>query len=392
MGQGMELSYPLQSTANRNVISISFSQFCANASFNFIYIFLPFYIARSSPYGSRGTLLWTGAIMGSSALCLAVTAPAFGSLAHRYAPKSIYMAGLIFNLLTILPMAFTQNVLLLLILRILQGIGGGVSTIGLIITAVSSSPENRAYHLGIFQSCMAMGQLLGPFLGALFVATFGYQGAFAAACLMVFVSVVCCWFAVVPLPVLPPSNEGSVRSFLDKRVIAGWTLCIAATIHLMFSPSILPHIFGHYGLGQNVALRWAGTVVMLYTATAMIGTYVWCRLSRKISTRKMILLLACCAIVLQLLPMLTNSMVGFTAVMMLLTSVAAPILPLTMSMLATGQKGSVIGFLNSARFVGNALGPMLATSVLAFYNLPALYLVISCAMLFALWGFRRFIR
>jgi len=69
---------------------------------------------------------------------------------------------------------------------------------------------------------------------------------------------------------------------------------------------------------------------------------------------------------------------------MLLTSVAAPILPLTMSMLATGQKGSVIGFLNSARFVGNAPGPMLATSVLAFYNLPALYVVISSAMLFAL--------
>jgi MFS family permease len=387
----VELASPLQGTANRNVLSISFSQFCATVSFNFIYIFLPFYISRSSHYGSRGTLLWTGAIMGSSHLCLALTAPYFGSLTHRFRPRSIYLGGLLFNVIAVLLMAFTQNVLLLFILRVLQGVGGGISTIGLIITAVSSSVENRAYHLGIFQSCMAAGQLLGPFLGTFAVAAFGYQGAFVSASLMLFVSVVCCYLAVTDIPALPPSEQGSMRSLLDKRVIAGWTLCAAATIHLMFAPGILPNIFQHYGLGHDVALRWAGTLVMLYTATAMIGTYVWSRLSRKVGARRMILLLACVAIALQLLLVFAGGMTSFTALLMLLTGVAAAILPLTMSVIATGQTGSIIGFLNSARFVGNAVGPMLATSVLAFSGLPALYLIICGITLFSLFGFRRFL-
>jgi DHA1 family multidrug resistance protein-like MFS transporter len=388
----VELTYSLQGTANRNVIFISLSQFCATVSFNFIYIFLPFYIAGSSTYGTRGTLLWTGAIMGSSALCLALAAPAFGSLAHRFAPKSIYMGGLLFNVIVILLMAFTQNVLLLLILRIFQGIGGGVSTIGLIITAVSSSAENRAYHLGIFQSCMAAGQLLGPFLGTSAVAAFGYQGAFASASIMVFVSVACCYTAVADVPVLPPRRESSVRSLLDKRVVAGWALCIAATIHLMFAPSILPDIFRYYGFGQDVALRWAGSVVMLYTATAMIGTYVWSRLSDRVGVRRMILLLAYLAIALQLLLIVAGRMTHFTALLMVMSGMAAPILPLTMSILATGQEGSVIGFVNSARFVGNAIAPMLATSVLAFSTLPVLYFLVSGITFFALYGFRRVLR
>jgi MFS transporter, DHA1 family, multidrug resistance protein len=388
----VEHGYALQGTANRNVIFISFSQFCATVSFNFIYIFLPFYISRSSSYGSRGTLLWTGAIMGSSHLCLAMTAPSFGSLAHRFRPRSIYLAGLLFNVITVLLMAFTENVVLLFILRVLQGIGGGISTIGLIITAVSSSVENRAYHLGIFQSCMSMGQLLGPFLGTFAVAALGYRGAFASASVLLFISFVCCYFTVTDMPVLPPSQEGSVRSMLDKRVIAGWTLCVAAAMHLMFVPGILPNIFQHYGLGHDVALRWAGTVVMLYTATAMIGTYIWSWLSKKVGARKMILLLAHLAIVLQLLLVFAGGMTHFTAFLMLLSGVAAAILPLTMSILATGQRGSVIGFLNSARFVCNAAGPMLATSVLAFSSLPVLYLLISSITFVSLLGFRRFVR
>jgi DHA1 family multidrug resistance protein-like MFS transporter len=387
----VELAPSLQGTANRNVLSISFSQFCATVSFNFIYIFLPFYISRSSPYGPRGTLLWTGAIMGSSALCLALTAPTFGSLAHRFRPRSIYLGGLLFNVITVLLMAFTQNMLLLFILRVFQGVGGGISTIGLIITAVSSTVENRAYHLGIFQSCMAAGQLLGPFLGTFAVTAFGYQGAFVSASIVLFISVVWCYVAVTDIPALPPNEEGSVRSLLDKRVIAGWTLCVAATIHLMFAPGILPNIFQHYGLAHDFALRWAGALVMLYTATAMIGTYVWSRLSRRVGVRRMILLLAHFAIALQLLLVLAGGMTFFTAILMLLTGMAAAIMPLTMSLLATGQKGSIIGFLNSARFVGNALGPMLATSVLAFSGLPVLYVLISTITLFSLFGFKRFL-
>jgi len=58
------------------------------------------------------------------------------------------------------------------------------------------------------------------------------------------------------------------------------------------------------------------------------------------------------------------------------------------SIFAAEQKSGVIGLLNSARFAGNALGPIMATSVLALSNLTSLYLLISGLTLFALFAFR----
>jgi hypothetical protein len=47
-----------QQGSHRNLIFISFSQFGAASSFNFLNVFLPFYIFNISPYSFEETLLW----------------------------------------------------------------------------------------------------------------------------------------------------------------------------------------------------------------------------------------------------------------------------------------------------------------------------------------------
>jgi hypothetical protein len=48
---------------------------------------------------------------------------------------------------------------------------------------------------------------------------------------------------------------------------------------------------------------------------------------------------------------------------------------------------ATLGFLNSSRFFGNAIGPFLATSILAFSNLLTLYLIIAGMTFVALLSF-----
>jgi hypothetical protein len=48
--------------------------------------------------------------------------------------------------------------------------------------------------------------------------------------------------------------------------------------------------------------------------------------------------------------------------------------------------------LNSARFAGTALGPILATCILAYSDLANLYLFISVITLFAFLGFTFFFK
>lgn len=56
----------------------------------------------------------------------------------------------------------------------------------------------------------------------------------------------------------------------------------------------------------------------------------------------------------------------------------AAVIPLAISAFADdGGSRTTLGFLNSGRFVGNALGPMMASTILAQFNLLTLYLTIS---------------
>ena len=158
-------------------------------------------------------------------------------------------------------------------------------------------------------------------------------------------------------------------------------------IQLTFLPSVLPQVFEHFRVEEAIALKWAGMLVMLYTATAMVGTYVLTLWSRKVGIYRLVILLTSAGILLQGLFVVSQGVIDFTIMRMIQTGLVAAVFPLTMSIFAKESKGNVIGFLNSARFAGNGLGPMMATTLLAFSNLPTLYLSISFITLLALLGF-----
>ena len=383
----------IQQPGTRNLIFISFSQFGTAFSFNFINVFVPFYIFRISPYSPQETLLWIGVITGVAPLFSAITSTYWGSLSHRFPPKLLYLRGMLSHSILFLLMGFTTNLYALLLLRVLQGITGGISTIGLIIVTSSSPREDMTSHLGIFQSSLTFGQLVGPPLGTLAAALLGYQGAFIGASVVVFASFVFCYLYVVDVPKLEREEKasGSKRT-LDKRILVGWLLCFAAQIQIMFLPSVLPNVFRQFDFEETAALRLAGFVVMLYTSTAVIGTYVWSWLARKTGPERMITFLVAAGILFQALLAFSQGIIDFTAIRMAQTAVVAVTLPLVISIFVCEPKGGTIGFLNSARFAGNAVGPLMATSILAVSNLTTVHLFIAGITLLAYVGFRVFFK
>ncbi len=372
----------------KNLIAVSFSQFGAALSFNFILVFMPFHIAVISPYPEGETLLWTGAILGSSGLCLAVTSPLWGHLTHRLSPKVLYLRAIVVHAILFGLMGFTSSLPVLLVLRIIQGILGGVSTIALIIISSTSSPDRTASSIGFFQSFLTLGQLAGPPLGIMAVKGLGYRGAFLASSAIMFVSALFCYLFMSDVPTLP-RKEGSGRwAILDRRVIAAWALCFSVQIQIMFLPSILPVVLPGLGVTGEAALRWAGLLVMLYTVTALAGTNFWPWLSRRSGLLPMITGLGLLSVFLQLALTAGRGIADFAVIRMVQTGLAAAIVPLVLSLFTAKPQGSVLGFLNAARFVGNALGPIMATTFLAFFGRPSvLYSAVAVLSLAALVPF-----
>jgi MFS transporter, DHA1 family, multidrug resistance protein len=378
---------------NPNLLFISLSQFGMTFCFNFVMVFIPFYLHRISPYPTRETLIWIGLIMGSTSCVAAVASTFWGGLTSRYSPKMLYMRGLISHAVLILLLGFTTSLPLILGIRIVQGILGGISTIGLIIVTSSSGSQESARDIGFFQNSLTLGQLLGPPAGAFAASMMGYRGAFVSASAFVFVTIVFCYLFVVDVPRedrKKKAREGGRT--LKRKTLVSWGLCFSAAVQLMFLPSILPNVFETFHMAHAVALKWAGLVVMAYTGTAVIGTYLLCGLSSRVPRERLILFIGGLGVALQCALTLAPGIFSFVTVRMIQTGLIAATLPLTISFYASELDGKVIGFLNSARFAGNAMGPFIGTSILAFAGMDWVFLSVGCLGVLTLagflWGFK----
>jgi MFS family permease len=368
----------------RNVLFISLSQFGMAFSFNFVMVFFPFFIHDISPYSSQDTLIWVGFIMGAPSFAAALASTFWGSLTSRLSPKLLFMSGLLSHAVIILLMGFVSSLPVLLVLRLVQGILGGISTVGLIIVSSSSSREWASRDIGLFQNAMTLGQLISPPMGALAATTLGYEGAFISASALVFVTLAFCFFYVKEFPHESRETTAFTKHAMNKKTLIGWGLCFTATVPLMFLPSVLPNVFRAFHMEESMAIKSAGLVVMLYTATAMVGTFLLCRLVGRVTSHRLIITAGILGTVFQFLLSVSPGVTSFVGVRMLQTAMIAAVMPLVFSSFASDLDGRVIGFLNSSRFAGNALGPMIGTSVLAFSSLNWLYLSVGCMGLLAL--------
>ena len=315
--------------------------------------------------------------MGAPSFIAAVVSTYWGSLTSRTSPKVLFLSGLLSHSLVILLMGFVSSLPVLLALRIIQGILGGISTVGLIIVSSSSSREWISRDIGLFQNAMTLGQLIGPPLGALAATTMGYRGAFLSASAFVFVTLIFCFFYVKEFPRELKATTDFPKPAINKKTLVAWGLCFTATIQLMFLPSVLPNVFQGFHMDESMAIKSAGLVVMLYTATAITGTFFLCRLASRVTSHRLIITVGILGTILQFLLSVCPGITSFVAVRMLQAAMIAAIIPLVFSSFTSDMDGRVIGFLNSSRFAGNAMGPMTGTFVLAFSNFNWLYLSIA---------------
>jgi len=377
---------------DRNLFFISLSQFGISFSSNFIIVILPFFISGISPYSPQETLLWVGWIIGSSSIVMTFGAAFWGILTSRFSPKALFMRGLFTHTILFLLMGFTSNLQILLVLRIIQGVFGGISTVGLIIISASSSKEKLSADIGFFQTFLTLGLLTGPPAGAFAASLFGYQGAFISASAVLFVSFLLCYINVKDIPRQPRKESFFGRGTINRYTIFGWMLCFIVQVQLMFLPSVLPNVFEDFNIEKSSMVRWAGIVIMFYTATATLGTYFWTKISARVRKERLITSLIIFGTFFLSILVFSHGIVDFIIIRMIQTGIIAATIALIISNFAAERRGEVIGFMNSSRFAGNALGPIIGTSVLAVSNLRVLYLFISFLTFLVLFGFKLSLR
>jgi len=115
-------------------------------------------------------------------------------------------------------------------------------------------------------------------------------------------------------------------------------------------------------------------------ASAAAGAYGLSRLAARIPVQRLVLACGVGASVFQILLIRGVGPMTFTLIRMVKSALAAGIFPLILVEIASRSHGGTIGFINAARFAGNAAGPVVATFILANSDLLSLYLVLGIGL------------
>ncbi|MBI1892743.1 MAG: MFS transporter [Candidatus Rokubacteria bacterium] len=351
------------------------TQFGISMSFNFVVVFLPFYIASVSRADRETTLLWVGIIMSVSPTMAAIGAPIWGGLTARISPKRLMEYGLLSSTFWVGLVGFVSSLPLVFLIRLVHGVLGGISTISMIILAALVRPVELPRYLGLFHSSITLGQIVGPPLGAFAAAALGYPAAFLVSSALLFACFLTTSRFLGPVP--PQPREAGSRGVFRLSAYAAWGLAMMSTVQIGFLPSVLPELLQGLAVRGDRALLSAGGVVMASGLAASLGAVALSRLTLWVSTDRLILATAVGSAVGLLGMGWSENVWTFTAFRMVETGCIAGTVPLVFSLFAGKGQGRTIGALNSARFAGNALGPILATAILARSTPPVLYSAIA---------------
>ena len=128
------------------------------------------------------------AVPGVSAL---ISAPRLGKLGDRIGTARILMATLIFAVVLFFAMSFVTSPLQLGVLRFLLGFADGAMLPAVHTLLVKYSSDRVTGRIfGYNQSCMYLGNVVGPLMGASVSAMAGFRWVFAATAVVVLLNVI----------------------------------------------------------------------------------------------------------------------------------------------------------------------------------------------------------
>ncbi len=152
-------------------------------------------------------------VFGVSRLLINIPA---GSLSQKFGRRPVLLAGLVWLALSSFAAATTDQFGLLLVCRLLQGIGSGLYiTSAMAATADLSNPQTRGRIMALYQAAVSVGTTLGPAFGGWIATLFGFRAPFWAFGILALVALV---VAAVYLPETRIKAEDSiVEDLLSDR-------------------------------------------------------------------------------------------------------------------------------------------------------------------------------
>lgn len=155
-----------------------------------------------------------GIVLAVYSLTQFLLGPILGNLSDRVGRRPIIIGCLFLNAVGYIIFAFTNSFLLLLVSRIVAGIGGSSVAVAQAYIADVTSKEDRSKGMGMIGAAFGLGFVFGPIIGG-FLSKYGYEVTGFASAAFSFIAFL---FTIFFLPESLKKNKDGIRIKTRKLI------------------------------------------------------------------------------------------------------------------------------------------------------------------------------
>ncbi|MBP0592233.1 MFS transporter [Paraburkholderia sp. LEh10] len=386
----------------RNLFVCVFGSFTTLVSLSMLLPFLPLYVKQLGVESQADVIQWSGVAFGATFLGTAVTAPLWGRLADRYGRKPMLIRAAVGMAVVMSLIGVAHNVYELVGLRLIAGLVGGYASASTVMVGTQAPRERAGWALGLLSTGALAGNLVGPLIGGLLPGWIGIRGTFFAGGAVIAVAALLTIFVVKEdfQPATDAKHKAAAASATGaprtNHAVVGALLATAMMV-LLANMSIEPVItvyVGSLGVKPDQLARIAGVVMACSAFGSMFTAARLGALADRIGGWNVII---GCLVVTGLV-MIPQAFVhqwwqlaGLRALMgMSLAGLLPAIAKLARHAVDESKTGQMLGYLQSAQFSGQVLGPMIGGQIAVHLGLHSVFfatgsLLVACAG-FAQWA------
>jgi MFS family permease len=140
--------------------------------------FLPLFIRQLGIEKLDEAQRWSGIINAAPFILSVITMPIWGALGDKYGRKLMVIRAIIGLAIAMALMGTAQTVWELLFYRMLQGAVSGFIAATLAFVSSSTPRQHSGYAIGLLQSTVSAGNIVGPLFGGSISDAWGMRSVF----------------------------------------------------------------------------------------------------------------------------------------------------------------------------------------------------------------------
>lgn len=385
----------------RNVWIITASMTVLAICYTMIIPFLPIYLLELG-VSKDDVALWSGLVFGITFLIAGIMAPIWGKIADNKGKKRMALRAGFAIAVSYVLIGMVTDQYQLLMGRALVGFANGFYPAAMTMVSLSVDEKQVGRALGIFQTGLILGNVIGPFLGGAVESVVGMRPVFYISGIAVFIATLAVLF-LVKEPKLEVENTTSkeqskqpakatslredFKSVQEQPVLVRllWIYFFMQCVIMMLQPILALYVGDMQGTMEGAAII-SGTILSIGGLAGSLTTNIWVRIGERRGYFRTISYCMLGSGVVLLLQSLPVGIWWFGVLQVLIGSCIVGINP-SLSAAVTlntepGFRGRMFGMTTTAQQFGSMVGPVFASIVSTYIGISYIFSITGLLLLY----------